>query len=147
MRGFNRLSRMCLTGGVLAAFALCLGSCGDYSYYDIHVTSLRGSDPTVRESINECELTIKTESGAVVLDGFSLDGCQNRTDLGSSAESLEIGDFSYSSSRTNAKLMFEVDAYNTDKSLTNPIQTGNSDSITSGTGSAGSPYLVLVGMH
>ena len=140
MRRFSRLSRMCLTGGVLAAFALCLGSCGDYVYYDIHVTSSSGTGASSRDFINECKLTIKSDSGAVVLDGYLLTGCQGLA-------SSEVGDFSYSSSRSNAKLTFEVDAFNTDKSLTAPIQTGSESAITSGTGSAGSPYLVVVGLH
>ena len=137
MRGFNRLSRLFLTGGVLAASALCLSSCGNYALFKIHVTTSAKSSVTpssggagngsVRTDISECDMTIKDEKGDFVLQGYLLKGTTSSTGCGNPVTQTDIGIFSYSTSRTGGTLTFQVDGF--DANHVNILQSGHSEQI------------------
>ena len=144
MREFNRLSRLFLTSGMLAASALGFSGCGNYALYDVHATTAQSSTVpapnetknSTRTDINQCRLTIVDEHGEDVETGLVL-GYNLWTDPETSQTAMagckgglttpKLGEFSYSSSRTSGTLTFRIDGY-ADDSMT-ILQTGHSDPI------------------
>lgn len=123
MRGFKRLSRMPLAGGVLAAFALCLSSCGDYTLFDIQVSCSKGNDTSSDENITSFKLTITDEKGAKVLENSPIE--LPSSPISSNASQFTVGHISYASSRTSGTLTFTVDAYDNSNAKNDIIQTGS----------------------
>ena len=125
MHGFNRISRLFLKGGMLAASALCLGACGNYAVYKLAVnTSPKSADGFSRGDIASCTVTITDENGGPVLTGYPFPGDSNTHGCTPGNTQEYIGTFSYSTARASGKLNFQVDAFNANKGTLQTGQTG-----------------------
>jgi hypothetical protein len=125
MRGFKQLSKMFLAGGALAA---SLSSCGDYKVYDVHVAISDGVSRSSRELIYSCTMTIST-SDKTILDSYPLSQ-DNGLGCRPGITEINVGRFSYTTSRTSGTLTFTVDALGDSRQT---LYSGSSSNIVSGT--------------
>jgi len=126
MSRFTRFSKGLIAAGMLTGSALGITGCGpDYALFKVHVAA--SGTATERQPIEECKMYITDESGNPVVSDYLLLGKEYNSanvlvhGCGDAATPTDVGNFSYSTSRSSGSLTFTVNALDNSGKV---VQTG-----------------------